>query len=155
MRILHGKVWTFDFQFILLKPWKESVDYRKEKFHKIHLWIQVWHLPYQWLSKETRFKFKNIFCNVVDVLIPESGSKKGRYLKILSKIDLDRPLLRGTKIKCSGMEVWVDFKYENMGIFCFYYGRVVHAERTCWEYAGDAKNGKLLRGNMESGLDQE
>lgn len=82
------------------------------------------------------------------MLIPESGSKHGRYLKILAEIDLDSPLLRGTKIKCNGVEVWVDFKYENLGIFCFYCGRVGQAERTCLERTGDAKNGKLLEGQF-------
>lgn len=67
----------------------------------------------------------------MDVIIPESGSKQGRHLKILAEIDLNQPLLRGTKLKCSGQEVWVDFKYENMGLFYFYCERVGHAERSC------------------------
>lgn len=58
-----------------------------------------------------------MFENVTDALIPKPGRKKGRYLKILAEIDLDKPLLRGSKILYNGLEVWVDFKYENMAFF--------------------------------------
>lgn len=75
-------------------------------------------------------------------MIPESGSKQGMHLKILAEIDLNRPLLSGTKVKCSNQEAWVDFKYENMGLFYFYCGLVGHVERSCWE--GDAKKGQIL-----------
>lgn len=108
--------------------------------------MQVWNLPFHWISKETGFKFKNLFDCVTDVLIPESGSKKGRFLKILAEIDLNKPLLRGSKIQFQGKEVWVEFKYENLATFCFYCGRVGHAERTCSRRMCDAKERKVLEG---------
>lgn len=42
---------------------------------------------------------------MVDIIIPENGSKQGQYLNILAKLDLERPLMRGIKIKCNGQEV--------------------------------------------------
>lgn len=83
------------------------------------------------MSKEIGFKFKNVFGNAVDVVIPESESKKGIHFKILAEIDLNRPLMRGTKLKYSEHEVRVDFKYENLALFCFYCGRVGYSERNC------------------------
>lgn len=80
----------------------------------------------------------------MDVIIPESGSKKGRHLKLLAEINLDRLLLRGTKIKCNEQEVWVDFQYKKLALFCFYYRRVGHSERTCSFRKGDANTGKVL-----------
>lgn len=56
MRILKRKNWTFDSQFLILKQWQEGVDYQKENFNKIQIWIQVWNLPNHWLSKEIGFK---------------------------------------------------------------------------------------------------
>lgn len=55
---------------------------------------------------------------MLDVLTPESGSKQGRHMKILMEVDISRPLLRGTKVHYNGREVWVDFRYENMALFC-------------------------------------
>lgn len=51
---------------------------------------------------------------MLDVIIPESSSKKGRHMKLLVKVELEKPLLQGTKNKCNNQEVWAEFKYENM-----------------------------------------
>lgn len=146
MKILNGKAWTFDSQFLVLKQWKEGTDYLKESFNRIHLWVHVWNLPNHWISKDTGLKFKHLFSNVVHVIIPESGSKKGRYLKLLAEINLEIPLLSGTKIKCNDEEVWVDFQYENLAMFCFYCGKVGHSERMCSTRKADAIAGQVEEG---------
>lgn len=64
-------------------------------------------------------------------------------MKILVELDLDRPLLRGTKISCSGTGVWVEFKYKNLAMFCHYYGRVGHHEKNCWELKRGANRGQF------------
>lgn len=42
------------------------------------------------------------------MLIPKHGSKRGRKLKIVAKINLDKPLFRGSKIMHDGQVVWVE-----------------------------------------------
>lgn len=152
MKVLHGKAWTFDSQFIILKPGSEDTDFLKESFNRLPLWIQVWNLPNQWILKETGFKLKNVFSNVMDVLTPESGSKQGRHVKILEEVDISRALLRGTKVQYDGREVWVDFRYENVALFWFYCGKVSHSEKTCACRQSDAREGKLLEGQYEDWL---
>lgn len=87
-RIQKGKASTFDSQFLILKPWSEKLNFQMEVFNRIHIWIQVWNLPNHWMSKETGFRFNHVFCDVIDVIIPEYGSKKGRHMKILVELDL-------------------------------------------------------------------
>lgn len=84
-----------------------------------------------------------MFGNVANVVILESGSKKGIHLKILVEIDLNRPLMRETKLKFNEQEVWVDFKYENLAQFDFYCGRIGHSERNYW-----VRKGMLIVGNL-------
>lgn len=57
-------------------------------------------------------------------------------------------MLRGTKIKCNKNSVCVDFKYENLAIFCFYCERVGHTERHCWKRKTDANSEKILDGQF-------
>lgn len=52
-------------------------------------------------------------------------------MKILVEVELDKPLLRGTKIKLGGEVLWVDFAYEMLSTFCFYCSLICHAEKTC------------------------
>jgi hypothetical protein len=42
----------------------------------------------------------------------------------------DMPLICMTKA-IGGKSHWVSFKYENLPVFCFYYGRIVHEEEGC------------------------
>lgn len=41
-----------------------------------------------------------------------------------------KPLLRGTKIKFEGDSCWVEFKYEQLPLFCLYCGLIGNEERT-------------------------
>lgn len=45
------------------------------------------------------------------MIIPETGSKKGRYAKMLVDIDLTKPLIRGSKIRCEGEMKWIRGSY--------------------------------------------
>lgn len=146
IQILNGIAWSFDSQFLILKPWVEGTDFLQERFHKIHLWVQIWNLPTHWLSAEIGFKFSNIFGAVLDVLIPEGGSKNGCHLKILTEVDLNKPLLRGTKLRFQSQTVWVNFKYEKLASFCFYCGRVGHMEKSCSIRIDAAKSGTVQTG---------
>lgn len=145
-RILGGKAWTFDGQYLILKPWTETLSPQSAVFSRIQLWTQVWNIPNHWLSKELGFKFKHLFCDVLDVIIPEHGSKRGRHLNILTEIDLNKPLLRGTKLKFGTTEAWVEFRYEQMAGFCYYCGMVGHSERHCQARKHDSSLGCLQEG---------
>lgn len=64
-------------------------------------------------------------------MIPENCSREGRMIRLLVKLELDKPLLRGTKIKLDKKIIWVDFKYEHLPTFCFYCGKTGHLEKGC------------------------
>lgn len=51
-------------------------------------------------------------------------------LKMMIEIDLEKLLLRDTKIKWDKEMVWQDFRYELLPIFCFYCGRIRHSNRS-------------------------
>lgn len=80
-RVVRGKVWTFDQQYLILKEWKEGVNIQKETFNisdgwketfnTIETWVQIWNLPTHWMSKEVGVKIGKLFLWVSDVLIPK------------------------------------------------------------------------------------
>lgn len=71
------------------------------------------------MSKDVGLKIGQLFSPISDVVIPEYGSSRGRQIKILATINLEKPLLRGTTIKLDQKVCWVDFKYEQLAIFCY------------------------------------
>lgn len=76
-KIFNGKPWVFDNQYLILKPWSKELNIQSESFQNTLMWIHVWNLPSRWLSMNVGFRFKNLFEDVLDVIIPETGSRKG------------------------------------------------------------------------------
>lgn len=95
------------------------------------MWIQVWNLPSDRISKAPGFQFKHLFLDVLSVIVLETGSKKGRCIKILAMVNLTKPLNRGTFISFGDKSVYVEFGYENLATFCYYCGKVGHLEKNC------------------------
>lgn len=62
-------------------------------------------------------------------------------MKLLVEVDLDKPLLRGTKIKLDHELLWVDFKYEQLSRFCFYCEKFGHQEKNCVTKVKDSREG--------------
>lgn len=114
----------FDGQYIILKPWVETMNALTEKFNSTTVWLQVWNLPNNWLAKNTGFRFKSLFKDVLDVIIHETDSTLGRHMKILAVVNLEKPLFRGTT-------------------FCYYCGKVSHLERNCGKKRLDRHASKL------------
>lgn len=98
------------------------------------------------MSKEVGLKIGKLFSPISEVFIPESGSSKGRCIKLLATLNLDRPLLRGTNIKLNNVACWVDFKYEQLASFCYYCGRIGHSDRLCAKRGEDLRKRELNEG---------
>lgn len=118
------------------------------------MWIQASGILGQWLSQELVRKLGRLFENYSKVVIPESRSKHGRFAKLLVEVDLSKPLVRGTTLCCNGEACWVEFKYKNLPMFCFYCGMIVHGERRCGKKEMTLKI-RIARENFGSGLEQQ
>lgn len=129
--ILEGKPWFFDNQLLILHPWSENLSGEDACFQSSPMWIQVWQIPSHWIFIETGRKIGMRLGTVLDVLIPDTGGKETRHLKLLVELDLTKPVMRGTRLRFKQNEIWVEFKYEQMPTFCFYCGCVGHNERVC------------------------
>lgn len=87
------------------------------------------------------WKLGKLFLSCLNVVLPDSGSKEGRLMKLLIEIDLNKTLLRGSKIKLDDEMIWVDFKYEQLSRFCSYYGKLGHQEKLCATKVKDSTEG--------------
>lgn len=89
---------------------------------------------------------------VQDVMIAGLGEKESRHLKILGELDLQKPLVWGTKLKYKHCETWVQFKYEELPVFCYYCGYIGHNERLCGKRKEDLQKGQLTQDQYGSWL---
>lgn len=63
------------------------------------MWVQVRGLPNHWMAREVGWKIGKLFPHCLNVIIPKNGSKNGLLMKLLVEVDLEKPLLRGPKLK--------------------------------------------------------
>ena len=77
-----------DKQVMVFRRWSEGIEENYGAFATAPLWVQLWNLPVHWLTKEMGRKIGAVFKEVKEVIIPQSGGKEGRHLKILVLVDL-------------------------------------------------------------------
>lgn len=65
---------------------------------------------------------------------------------------MSKPLLRGVKIRYNGQALWVEFRYEKMGTFCFYCSLVGHSKRNCSTRKDDAQCSFIHEGQYNDWL---
>ncbi|XP_071906083.1 uncharacterized protein [Coffea arabica] len=130
-RILGGGPWMMDSQLLVMNRWFEGIEEDENAFNKALLWVQIWNLPVHWMSEEVGRKIGAVFSRVNEVIIPQTGSKEGRHIKLLVVADISQPLLRGTIVKVEGSTKWVSFKYERCPDFCYNCEIMGHCERNC------------------------
>ncbi|XP_071920723.1 uncharacterized protein [Coffea arabica] len=87
-KIADGGPWMIDNQMLVLNRWAEGIEEDYRAFVIAPLWVQIWNLPVHWLTKEVGRKIGTVFKEVRDVLIPQSGGKESRHLKILTLANL-------------------------------------------------------------------
>ncbi|CAA0831374.1 Unknown protein [Striga hermonthica] len=130
-KVLHGKTWSFDGQYLLLKEWDPKATEFSREEEKIKTWVQVHNLPLHWLTAEMGLKIGKIIGKVLNVQTPGAGSPHGNLIKIQVELNLRETIPRGTKVKLGPESLWVDFRYENLQSFCFYCGLIGHVDKNC------------------------
>ncbi|KAE9444561.1 hypothetical protein C3L33_23541, partial [Rhododendron williamsianum] len=131
-RVLRGKPWFFNNHFLNLERWQPNKTLKDYCFDFTPMWIQAWGLPLQFLSKDVGVKLGMRFGDVDDVMIPQSGSREGRSLRIRTVLNVTQPLKRGCMVRLTeDKPIWIEFRYEKLPAFCRYCGKVGHEFLNC------------------------
>ncbi|KAE9444887.1 hypothetical protein C3L33_23215, partial [Rhododendron williamsianum] len=144
IRILNGKPWFFNNHFLILERWNPKLQPHQYSFKYTPIWVQIWGLPIQFISKDVGLKIGARIGFVDDVAIPATGSKEGRFVRVRVHMDVNVPLKRGCVVKlASHSSFWVEFRYERLPMFCPYCGLVGHDLQSCITRFHDSENDEL------------
>ncbi|KAF7148740.1 hypothetical protein RHSIM_Rhsim03G0095500 [Rhododendron simsii] len=131
-RVLRGKPWFFNNHFLNLVRWQPDKAIQDYSFDLTPMWIQAWGLPLQFLSKDVGVKLGLRFGDVDEVIIPQIGSRDGRFLCIRTYLNVTQPLKRGCMVRFpNATPIWVEFRYEKLPSFCRNCGKVGHELLAC------------------------
>lgn len=118
-KVLLGTPWVYDKYLLNVHPWEPGLKSVSPLFDICNMWVQVWNIPLHWMSKDVGRKIGNALGGSCDVVIPENGSKEGRYLRLKVMLNITKPLPRGKLIKLGLEQTWVELRYENLPYVCY------------------------------------
>jgi len=130
-RIIKGSPWIVRNCWLITHAWDRRTNPSDLNFSKLPLWVQIWGLPLHCKSIEMGEQIGAQIGEVMDVGMydyPENA----RILKVKICFDIASQIRAGLYIgnEFDGVN-WVDFRYENLPMFCFGCGLVGHNEDNC------------------------
>jgi hypothetical protein len=130
-RVLAGRPWSFDRFIIALSEFDGSIPSSQWDFTTSPFWIQIHDMPLICMTKAIGSKIGESLGILEEVDIEGDKVEWGSVLRIRVVIDLQKPLERGRALTIAGKAHWVSFQYENLPVFCFNCGRIVHGNNGC------------------------
>uniref|UniRef100_A0A803M2D0 CCHC-type domain-containing protein n=1 Tax=Chenopodium quinoa TaxID=63459 RepID=A0A803M2D0_CHEQI len=132
-KVLEGRPWVFDNQILLLKEICAEEQPSDVAFFSCPFWIRLIDMPFGMRSPKVARDIGDCIgeCVEVDESDPLCWEE---YMRVKVVVDINKPLRRGMKIAVeSGCTKWIGFKYERLGDFCYYCGRIGHTDKDCEE----------------------
>lgn len=132
--------WSFDRNLLILNRVTGDEQPSDLEMNTVAFWIRVYDLPLK-LRTDAMAKRLGDSIGVFDEVDQKKENRSGRFLRIRTRIDLRKPLKRGTIVKYQGKNLKVFFKYERLPTFCFVCGKIGHQIRDCDEVASQENEG--------------
>lgn len=130
-RILKSSPWIIRNCWLLLRQWDRKVEIQALDFTHVPIWIQFWGLPLHCKSIIMGKEMGSQLGSVLDVGLYEFP-ENAKTVKVKILFDISHPIRAGMYIgnQQDGIS-WIDFRYENMPMFCFGCGLIGHNIENC------------------------
>lgn len=123
--MINGGPWNFDINLLILERFSgEEQPSGLEKHYGV-FWIRVYDLPLKLILKIMAKQLGNIIGQYEKFDLKETNTM-GKFLQIKVKVELRKPLKRGTVLKYRDRCLKIFFKYERLSIFCFIRRKIGH-----------------------------
>ncbi|XP_021729145.1 uncharacterized protein LOC110696162 [Chenopodium quinoa] len=132
-KVLDGRPWVFDNQILLLKEICANEQPSKVTFDSCPFWIRLIDVPFGLRSPQFAHNIGDCIeeCIEIDKSDPLCWEE---YIRVKVLVNITKSHRRGMKVVVeSGSTKWVGFKYERLGDFCYYCGRIGHTVKDCEE----------------------
>ncbi|VFR03295.1 unnamed protein product [Cuscuta campestris] len=124
-RVMEMCPWSFNNQALLLERLGRSQDPSEVSLHHLYVWVRVYGLKRGFFSERVAQRLGNEIGQFVEADPKNFSNPWSSYLRIRVKLDVQKPLKKGTRLKREGKEWFhVDFAYERLPTFCFVCGRL-------------------------------
>lgn len=142
-RVLDGCPWSFDGKILLLKEIKEEQP-SEVKLSNSPFWVRLLDVPFG----KRNASFASIIGEKLGGFIKFDDSDPigwEMFMRVKINLDISKPLPRGIKVRVGQDSTkWVGFKYERLGDFCYFCGRLGHTDRDCSHITGSEEGQEMV-----------
>jgi hypothetical protein len=132
-RILEGRPWSVEGHLFAVEDYDGLSSPSNFRFEKAAFWIRIKNLPLSCMSLVVGNQIGSSMGQVLEVDVDEGGMGWGEWLRVKVLLDLQKPLLRGRKLKINGSSILITYQYEKLLKFCFRCGAIMHGGTGCPE----------------------
>ncbi|PPD87983.1 hypothetical protein GOBAR_DD15090 [Gossypium barbadense] len=119
--ILEGRHWLFQKSLILFDRLCQAMEKDQIKLTSSLFWIKIESCSPEFDKKDLLHAIGGTFGGVLRSEVSEE------FCQLRINLDAQKPLRRGIFVSTNYVsKVWIPFKYENLPLFCFGYGRMGH-----------------------------
>lgn len=131
-RVMDGCPWSFNRRALIMRRLIEGENPRAVELNHIEMWAQIYDLKVGFMSERIITEIGNTIGKFIASCPSNFVGVWRDYFRVRVSIDVTKPLKRRMKIKKSAENwYWINFKYENIPIFCFICGTLGHGEIFC------------------------
>lgn len=131
-RVMEGCPWSFNRRALIMRRLKEGENPHNVELNIMELWVQVYDLKVGFMTERIIKEVGNNIGGFVVSCPSNFRSVWREYFRVRVAIDVTKPLKRRMKIKKADNDwYWINFKYENLPMFCFICGILGHSEKFC------------------------
>ena len=154
--------WNFENNLLLLCRWRKGLTVANISFTHTPFWVQVWGLPFEYMSKDAGKDIGSRLGRVLEVDKRSLQAEQAKFIRVRIELPIDKPLRRGGNItNTEGDRCSIIFKYERLPTFCYICGILGHYDKYCHEnhmenvnerqYGEWLRAGSVVRSSNEKG----
>ncbi|KAL2905283.1 hypothetical protein RDABS01_003993 [Bienertia sinuspersici] len=144
-KVIEQGPWAFDNHLLLLREISGREQPRDLVFDAVDFWVKVYNVPF---VKRTRYLATTIGSKLGKLLdFDETDiSTWAKYMRIRVRLNVNKPLPRGSTMKIGGEKIWVEFRMERLSGLRYVCGCLGHNMKECNDYDDETPESELPYG---------
>uniref|UniRef100_A0A2N9FSP0 CCHC-type domain-containing protein n=1 Tax=Fagus sylvatica TaxID=28930 RepID=A0A2N9FSP0_FAGSY len=129
-RVWERRPWSFKGEHLILKRYEPDWSLNDIDFSVTDFWVQIHGLPLNRQNHPSLKTLGGIMGKVIDTDLSGNGWK--RFVRVRVEIEVGKPRRTGFPLHREKLPaIWIPFKFEKLGNFCYGCGRLGHEIKAC------------------------